>query len=111
MKKIFITLFIINSLFSYSAENVVKQEVIGTNKQQLDIKELDTNELILKNQNLESTSLEITGENLKNQDEKIKVVQTDKISLEEELSQGIENKSYFKYILGGIGVIALIIAL
>lgn len=111
MKKIIMSIFIATSLLTYSEENIIKQEVVGTNKQQLDIRELTTDELLLKNQNLESSSVEINGENFKNKDEKIKINQSDKITLEEELSQGIENKSYLKYILGGIGVVALIIAL
>ena len=50
-------------------------------------------------------------ENFKEKEDKVKVQQTNKAELEEELSQGVENKSYLKYILGGLGVVALIIAL
>ena len=49
--------------------------------------------------------------NFKEKEDKVKVQQTNKAELEEELSQGVENKSYLKYILGGLGVVALIIAL
>ncbi|MDO4690337.1 MAG: hypothetical protein Q4A58_03470 [Fusobacterium sp.] len=93
------------------ADPTISKEVIGTNKQQLDVKEIDTEELLLKNQNLESSSVEISGENFKEKEDKVKVQQTNKAALEEELSQGVENKSYLKYILGGLGVVALIIAL
>lgn len=110
MKKTISILFIIMSLAIY-ADTTISKEVIGTNKQQLDVKELDTEELLLKNQNLESSSVEISGENFKEKEDKIKIQQTNKAELEEELSQGVENKSYLKYILGGLGVVVLIIAL
>ena len=110
MKKTISILFMLMSLVIY-ADATISKEVIGTNKQQLDVKELDTEELLLKNQNLESSSVEISGENFKEKEDKVKVQQTNKAELEEELSQGVENKSYLKYILGGLGVVALIIAL
>lgn len=110
MKKTISILFIIMSLAIY-ADTTISKEVIGTNKQQLDVKELDTEELLLKNQNLESSSVEISGENFKEKEDKVKIQQTNKAELEEELSQGVENKSYLKYILGGLGVVVLIIAL
>lgn len=110
MKRKISILFIIISLGLY-ANTTINREVTGTNQQQLDIKELDTEELLLKNQNLESSSVEISGENFKEKEDKVKVQQENKVALEEELSQGVENKSYLKYILGGLGVVALIIAL
>ncbi|WP_022819955.1 hypothetical protein [Fusobacterium russii] len=110
MKKTISMLFIIMSLAIY-ADATISKEVTGTNKQQLDVKEIDTEELLLKNQNLESSSVEISGENFKEKEDKVKLQQTNKAELEEELSQGVENKSYLKYILGGLGVVALIIAL
>lgn len=110
MKKIISILFIIMSLIVY-ADATISKEVTGTNKQQLDTKEIDTEELLLKNQNLESSSVEISGENFKEKEDKVKIQQTNKAELEEELSQGVENKSYLKYILGGLGVVALIIVL
>ena len=48
---------------------------------------------------------------IKTKTKKYKVVQGEKSALEDELSQGVEEKSYWKYILGGLGVVALIIAL
>lgn len=110
MKKTMLILFIILSMAIY-ADATISKEVTGTNKQQLDAKEIDTEELLLKNQNLESSSVEISGENFKEKEDKVKIQQTNKAELEEELSQGVENKSYLKYILGGLGVVALIIAL
>lgn len=110
MKKTISILFIIMSLAIY-ADATISKEVTGSNKQQLDIKEIDTEELLLKNQNLESSSVEISGENFKEKEDKVKIQQTNKAELEEELSQGVENKSYLKYILSGLGVVALIIAL
>ena len=50
----------------------ITRQVIGENNQQLDVKEIDTEELILQNQNLESSSINITGENLKENGDKVK---------------------------------------
>ena len=54
---------------SSAEENVATTEltkqVTSENNQQLDVKEIDTEDLILQNQNLESSSVNITGENLK----------------------------------------------
>lgn len=111
MKKSILALFLMISLGIYANDTTISREVTGANKQQLDVRELDTEELLLKNQNLESSSVEISGQNFKENEDKVKVQQTNKVALEEELSQGVENKSYLKYILGGIGVVALIIAL
>lgn len=111
MKKFMLVLCLISSFSLFAEESVIKQEVTGVNKQQLDIKELDTEELLLRNQNLESSSIEISGENFKENQDKIKVSQNDSAILEEELSKGVVSKSYLKYILGGIATVALIIAL
>lgn len=111
MKKFMLVLCLISSFSLFAEESIIKQEVTGVNKQQLDVKELDTEELLLRNQNLESTSVEISGENFKENQDKIKVNQNDSAILEEELSKGVVNKSYLKYILGGVAAVALIIAL
>lgn len=111
MKKFMLMLCLISSFSLFAEESIIKQEVTGVNKQQLDVKELDTEELLLRNQNLESTSVEISGENFKENQDKIKVNQNDSAILEEELSKGVVNKSYLKYILGGVAAVALIIAL
>lgn len=89
----------------------IDKEVTGVNKEQLERKEIETKEMLLKNQNINTGSVELSSENLKEQQQKIKVVQNEKSALEDELSQGVEEKSFLKYIIGAVGVIALIIAL
>lgn len=86
------------------------KEVQGVNKEQLEMKEIKTNEVLLKNQKLDSGS-EVTNDAFQNQNQKIKVVQGEKSALEDELSEGVEKKSFIKYILGGIAVIAIAVAL
>lgn len=102
MKKIIFFMLLLAAFSAYSNENVtkdsdtiIKKETTATNLQQLDVKELDTEELLLKNQNLESSSIEISGENFKEGEDKIIVKQSSSISLEEELAQGVEKKSFF----------------
>ena len=85
---------------SSAEENVatteVTKQVISQNNQQLDVKEIDTEDLILQNQNLESSSVNITGENLKENGDKVKVNQENSATLEEELSRGVEKKGFFR---------------
>lgn len=77
----------------------ITRQVIGENNQQLDVKEIDTEELILQNQNLESSSINITGENLKENGDKVKINRENTATIEEELSQGVEKKGFFRRIL------------
>jgi len=77
----------------------VTRQVVGENNQQLDVKEIDTEELILQNQNLESSSVNITGENLKENGDKVKVNRENTATIEEELSQGVEKKGFFRRII------------
>jgi len=88
---------------SSAEENVatteVTKQVTSENNQQLDVKEIDTEDLILQNQNLESSSVNITGENLKENGDKVKVNQENSATLEEELSRGVEKKGFFRRVL------------
>jgi len=88
---------------SSAEENVATTEltkqVTSENNQQLDVKEIDTEDLILQNQNLESSSVNITGENLKENGDKVKVNQENSATLEEELSRGVEKKGFFRRVL------------
>ena len=88
---------------SSAEENVATTEltkqVTSENNQQLDVKEIDTEDLILQNQNLESSSVNITGENLKENGDKVKVNQENSAILEEELSRGVEKKGFFRRVL------------
>jgi len=86
----------------------VTKKVVGENNQQLDVKEIDTEELILQNQNLESSSINITGENLKENGDKVKVNQENSATLEEELSRGVEKKGFFRKVLDKLFHIFLI---
>ena len=81
------------------ATTEVTKQVISQNNQQLDVKEIDTEDLILQNQNLESSSVNITGENLKENGDKVKVNQENSATLEEELSRGVEKKGFFRRVL------------
>ena len=88
---------------SSAEENIatteVTKQVTSENNQQLDVKEIDTEDLILQNQNLESSSVNITGENLKENGDKVKVNQENSATLEEELSRGVEKKGFFRRVL------------
>lgn len=114
MKKLFATLFLLSTMCVLGANEdvtAIDKEVQGVNKEQLEIREIPTEEVILENQKVNSGATPLTNDSYQNQNQKIKVVQGEKSALEDELSQGVEKKSYLKYILGGLGVVALIIAL
>lgn len=113
MKKLFVTLFLLSTIAAMGAQDVsvIDKQVQGVNKEQLEIKEVEPNDVLLKNQTVESGAIKVTNDNFQNQNQKIKVVQGQKSALENELSQGVEKKSFLKYIIGGIAVIALVIAL
>ena len=81
------------------ATTEVTKQVTSENNQQLDVKEIDTEDLILQNQNLESSSVNITGENLKENGDKVKVNQENSATLEEELSRGVEKKGFCRRVL------------
>ena len=94
------TTVIINDNAQKATDNgEVTKKVVGENNQQLDVKEIDTEELILQNQNLESSSINITGENLKENGDKVKVNRENTATIEEELSQGVEKKGFFRRII------------
>ena len=88
-----------NSAEENVATTEVTKQVTSENNQQLDVKEIDTEDLILQNQNLESSSVNITGENLKENGDKVKVNQENSATLEEELSRGVEKKGFFRRVL------------
>ena len=114
MKKIIFMLVMASSITMYAEEikeiatqenekpteaQLIIKEVSGENMQQLDVKDIDTEELILQNQNLESSSINITGENLKENGDKVKVNRENTATIEEELSQGVEKKGFFRRII------------
>lgn len=114
MKKTMAILFLLSTICAIGAEEgitALDKEVQGINKEQLEIREIPTEEIILEGQKIESGTIKVTNDNYQNQNQKIKVVQGEKTTLEDELSQGVEKKSFWKYIIGGLGVVALIIAL
>ncbi|MBP6322968.1 MAG: hypothetical protein KBE73_04200 [Fusobacteriaceae bacterium] len=67
---------------------IIGKEVTGVNLQQLEYKQIvNTNEL-LKNQRIESTNMEIVGDSIKKQRQRIKVVQSDEVQLQKEVVKG-----------------------
>ena len=88
-----------NSAEENVATTELTKQVTSENNQQLDVKEIDTEDLILQNQNLESSSVNITGESLKENGDKVKVNQENSATLEEELSRGVEKKGFFRRVL------------
>ena len=94
MKKKYL-LFLVFSNLLFSAENspVIGQEVQGVNLQQLEYKKISNTNENLKNQKIESTNMEIVSDTLKRQKQRIKIVQTDSLSLKEELKEG-KNKKF-----------------
>lgn len=84
------------SLEGESAAKILDKGITAQNEQTLEVKEIDTQELLLQNQNLESSSIEITGEALKEQQQQVKVMQNDALKIEEELAAGVKPKSFWQ---------------
>lgn len=78
--------------------NVLDKGITAQNEQTLEVKELDTQELLLQNQDLESSSIKITGKALQEQQQQVKVVQNDILKIEEELAAGVKPKSFWQKI-------------
>lgn len=72
---------------------VVGQEVKGINLQQLDYRKIKNTNETLKNQRIESTNMEIVGDSIKRERQRIKVVQSDELEIREEIEKG--KRSWF----------------
>lgn len=77
-----------NTAAQDSAAPVIGQEVTGVNLQQLEYKTIKNTNDQLKNQKIESTNMEIVGDSIKRQRQRIKVVQSDEIQLQNEVVKG-----------------------
>lgn len=78
-----------------TSNEILDKSVTAQNEQTLKVEEVDAQELLLKNQNLESSSMEITGEALKEQQQQVRVVQNDTLKIEEELAEGVQKKGFW----------------
>ncbi|MGL5051285.1 MAG: hypothetical protein ACRC6A_08960 [Fusobacteriaceae bacterium] len=94
MKKIVLMLTLLSLSLTLLGEEVsiIGQEVTGVNLQQLEYKKITNSNELLKNQKIESTNMEIVSDNLKRQRQRITVVQTDSIQLQEEVREGKKKK-------------------
>ncbi|HEY4533823.1 MAG TPA: hypothetical protein VIG61_06655 [Fusobacterium sp.] len=89
---------IITETANTTTSNVLDKGITAQNEQTLEVKELDTQELLLQNQDLESSSIKITGKALQEQQQQVKVVQNDTLKIEEELAAGVKPKSFWQKI-------------
>ena len=91
MKKIILGITLLSlshTLLANEASPIIGQEVTGINLQQLEYRKVTNSNELLKNQKIESTNMEIVSDNLKRQRQRITVVQTDSIQLQEEIREG-----------------------
>ncbi len=96
LKKILvISLFITSVSFAnndnqgdVSTSPIIGKEVTGVNLQQLEYKQIMNTNDLLKNQKIESTNMEIVGDSIKRQKQRIKVVQSDEVQLQKEVVKG-----------------------
>ncbi len=84
---------------SLEASPVIGQEVIGKNLQQLEYQTIVNSNAKLKEQNFSSSNLEIIGDTLKRQRQKITIIQSDSIELEAEVVEG-KKKGFFSNLFG-----------
>lgn len=96
LKKILVISLLITSV-SFAADDsqgdvstspIIGKEVTGVNLQQLEYKQIMNTNDLLKNQKIESTNMEIVGDSIKRQKQRIKVVQSDEVQLQKEVVKG-----------------------
>lgn len=96
LKKILVISLLITSVSFAVEENqgdvstspIIGKEVTGVNLQQLEYKQIMNTNDLLKNQKIESTNMEIVGDSIKRQKQRIKVVQSDEVQLQKEVVKG-----------------------
>lgn len=96
LKKILVISLLITSVSFANDENqgdvstspIIGKEVTGVNLQQLEYKQIMNTNDLLKNQKIESTNMEIVGDSIKRQKQRIKVVQSDEVQLQKEVVKG-----------------------
>lgn len=96
LKKILVISLFITSVSFANNENqgdvstspIIGKEVTGVNLQQLEYKQIMNTNDLLKNQKIESTNMEIVGDSIKRQKQRIKVVQSDEVQLQKEVIKG-----------------------
>ncbi|MGL6064328.1 MAG: hypothetical protein ACRC0S_04535 [Fusobacteriaceae bacterium] len=96
MRKLVTMGILLSSIISFSdnPSPTINQEVTGRNLQQLEYKKIINTNDLLKNQSIESTNMEIVGDLLKRQKQRIKIIQSDSIQIEEEIVKG-KSKGFF----------------
>lgn len=77
----------------------IDQQVTGVNLQQLEYRAITNSNELLKNQRIESTNMEIVSDSLKKQRQRIKVVQSDSVQLQDEIIEG-RKRGFFGTLFG-----------
>lgn len=103
--KKFSFIFLVFSLTVFSnpsapaSSPTIDQQVTGVNLQQLEYRAITNSNELLKNQKIESTNMEIVGDSLKKQRQRIKVVQSDSVQLQDEIIEG-KKRGFFGTLFG-----------
>lgn len=110
MKKMLVIMMLSCSAGLFAAENVVlDKEVTGINKETIETREIKDSGVKLETENVEGMRAKISDKNIKN--EKQGVLNKDN-DLQNELSGEVKkDTSFFKILLGIVGVVAIGIAL
>lgn len=112
MKKLVLGILITGSLMSFAAENVViDKEVTGINKETIEKREVINKEVSFEQKEVNASEVRTSSEKLKNTQENLNVKNSDD-SLKKELASDMSTgNSFWKYILGVVGIVAIAIAL
>ena len=115
MKKFLSACFIL-SFMTLSASEVIPsmdKEVVGVNKEQLDARNVDQSDIQVNKSTINSSSSERFLNQGSTSSNRISAIQTEKSDLENEVSSKSEKSGggALKWIIGVLGVAALIIAL
>ncbi|MGF6905915.1 hypothetical protein [Fusobacterium sp. PH5-44] len=115
MKKMLGACFMLSFMVLSASEVVpsMDKEVVGVNKEQLDARNVDQSDIQVDKSAVNSSSSERFVNQGNTSSNKIKVIQTEKSDLEREVSSKSEKSggNALKWVIGVLGVAALIIAL
>ncbi|MDR1834712.1 MAG: hypothetical protein LBQ96_02805 [Fusobacteriaceae bacterium] len=118
MKKLALGLFIVYTVCSFGASDVVlDKEVVGVNKSKLEQKNISKENLTIESKVVDEERSQFISGSKASGEERIKVVERDKSKLTQEVTATTQKKEKrrggaIKWILGAIGVTAaLVVAL
>lgn len=112
MKKIILIAMILGSINLFGEEKLlIDKKVTGVNKETIEQREIETRKINLREAQIEGENIEISNNEIKNGKENIEIISDDD-SIRKELATEVKkDNSFWKYIIGALGIVILGVAL